>query len=124
SGTQDSVIDVVNWGPPNPNWPNYQAFQTYFWVNNAPTMPTDTTMSLQRYPDGRDTDQPTDWVALPRSPSHPPPTYTPTPSSTPSPTVTGSAVAQSATPTPTAFCSDRYAPDNRPSPARSLVPAT
>src|SRR5689334_7781614 len=90
-GAQDVVIDVVNWGTLNPNWVNYFQFQQYFWPS-APVMPTDLVRSLQRYPTGHDTDQPSDWVALPISPSNPPPTYTPT--NTPLPS--------SGTPTPTA----------------------
>jgi len=83
TGTQETVIDVVNWGVPDPNWPNYARFQPYFWVGAPPTMPTDLRLDLQRYPSGRDTDTPADWVAVPASPSGPPPTYTPTASPTP-----------------------------------------
>jgi len=77
SGPQDVTIDQLNWGTVNPNWPNYQRFQP-FW-NNPPTMPTDINRSLQRYPNGFDSDQPSDFLALPVSPSNPPPTLTPYP---------------------------------------------
>jgi hypothetical protein len=116
-GAQDTVIDVVNWGVLNPNWTYFTNFQQYFWPT-APTMPTDIGRSLQRYPTGYDTDQPSDWVSLPISPSNPPPTYTPT--NTPLPS--------SGTPTPTAtgqpFCRDAYEPDGIPAQAKVLVLGT
>ena len=123
-GAQDNTIDVVNWGTVDPNWPNYFRFQQAFWINNAPTMPTDGLNSLQRYPNGYDTDQPTDFRSLPKSPSNPPPTLTPTASPTGSPTLTGTATptpgAATATVTPTPYCRDAYEPDNTPALARPL----
>ena len=106
-GATDTVIDVVNWGSVNPNWPNYQQFAGYLFTSNAPTMPTDGTRSLQRYPNGFDSDQPTDFVSLPSSPAQPVPTYTPTASPTATATATGIVVTPSATP----FCVDGYEPD-------------
>ncbi|MDQ2808486.1 MAG: pre-peptidase C-terminal domain-containing protein, partial [Chloroflexota bacterium] len=116
-GATDTVIDVVNWGPVNPNWPNYAQFAGYFFVSNAPTMPTDGMRSLQRYPNGFDSDQPTDFVALPSSPAQPVPTYTPTPNVTATATPTG--IVPTATPTP--FCMDGYEPDGSIGQATTLA---
>jgi hypothetical protein len=119
NGPQDQTIDQVNWGTVNPNWPNYLQFQP-FW-NNAPAMPTDTTRSLQRYPQGYDTDQPTDWVQLPVSAGNPPPTYTPTSTALPvTATSTSTSTPVTATPTPVVGCPDRYEPDNLPTQAKPL----
>ena len=116
-GATDNVIDVVNWGPVNPNWPNYAQFAPYFFVSNAPTMPTDGLRSLQRYPNGFDSDQPTDFVALPSSPAQPAPTFTPTPIVTATATATGLVV----TPTATPFCVDGYEPDGSIAQATTLA---
>jgi hypothetical protein len=69
----DTVIDVVNWGSsPNPNWPNYERFRTYFFTANIPQLPAqDGPKSLQRWPDGQDTDQGTDWDDIASSPGAP-----------------------------------------------------
>lgn len=70
----DTVIDVVNWGgAANPGWPNYQRFRNHFFGSNVPNMPApDDPRSLQRWPDGRDTDQGTaDWDQIQRSPDSP-----------------------------------------------------
>ena len=71
----DTVIDVVNFGgSPNPNWPNYERFNPYFFTANIPVLPVESgsnTRSLQRWPDGLDTDQGTDFAAIFSSPSAP-----------------------------------------------------
>jgi hypothetical protein len=68
----DAVIDVVNWGgPPNPNWPNYDHFHQYFFPNGPQMTSADDVLSLQRWPDGLDTDASTDWAQIQRSPSLP-----------------------------------------------------
>jgi hypothetical protein len=68
----DSVIDVVNFGnTPNPSWPNYEAFRTYFFTFNIPQLPTSASRSLQRWPDGNDTDQGTDFASITSSPDAP-----------------------------------------------------
>ncbi|MDQ3705309.1 MAG: lamin tail domain-containing protein [Chloroflexota bacterium] len=70
----DTIIDVVNWGgSANPAWNNYQRFREHFFSSNVPTMPPsdDPTRSLQRWPDGRDTDQGSDWQKIQRSPDSP-----------------------------------------------------
>ena len=120
NGPQDQTIDQVNWGTVNPNWPNYQRFQP-FW-NNAPAMPTDASRSLQRYPQGYDTDQPTDWVQLPVSAGqsaadlyahvHGPARHRAPPPARPPPVT--------ATATPTPFCGDAYEPDGLPTQAQPL----
>ena len=71
SSPSDTVIDVVNFGgAPNPNWPNYDRFQPYFFTSNIPTLPAeDGIRSLQRWPDGQDTDQGTDFASIFSSPS-------------------------------------------------------
>ncbi len=69
----DTVIDVVNWGnAPNPNWPNYNRFAPYFFSANRPQLPAqDGPRSLQRWPDGQDSDQGTDWDDIDSSPGGP-----------------------------------------------------
>jgi hypothetical protein len=69
----DSIIDVVNWGgAANPGWQNYERFRAHFFSSNIPVMPPpDDARSLQRWPDGRDTDQGTDWDRIQRSPNAP-----------------------------------------------------
>lgn len=70
----DTIIDVVNWGgSANPNWNNYERFSGHFFASNAPTMPPsdDPKRSLQRWPDGRDTDEGPDWEEIQRSPDLP-----------------------------------------------------
>ncbi len=69
----DTVIDVVNFGgSPNPNWPNYERFRTYFFTSNIPVLPAeDGTRSLQRWPDGNDNDVGSDFAAIFSSPSAP-----------------------------------------------------
>lgn len=71
----DTVIDVVNFGgSPNPNWPNYERFSPYFFTANIPMLPvesTSNTRSLQRWPDGQETDQGTDFAQIFSSPSAP-----------------------------------------------------
>jgi len=120
NGAQDITIDQVNWGTVNPNWTYFQNFQP-FW-NNAPTMPTDGARSLQRYPNGYDTDQPSDWVALPASPGTNSPTFTPTATNPPaSATSTNTPLPASASPTPTPYCSDAYEPDGNPQTATVLT---
>ncbi|HEX9987348.1 MAG TPA: S-layer homology domain-containing protein [Chloroflexia bacterium] len=59
----DVVIDVVNFGgSPNPSWPNYEQFSAFFFTFNIPALaPEDSTKSLQRWPDGKDTDVGTDF---------------------------------------------------------------
>ncbi len=59
----DTVIDVVNFGASaNPSWPNYERFSPYFFTSNIPTLAVeDGTKSLQRWPDGKDTDSGTDF---------------------------------------------------------------
>ncbi|HUS17216.1 MAG TPA: lamin tail domain-containing protein [Chloroflexia bacterium] len=113
----DVTVDVVNWGRVDPSWLNYPTFQQYFWVSNAPSMPTDGNRSLQRYPSGYDTDQPSDWVGLPQTPAQPPPSYTPT--ATVAPSATSTRVPGS-TPSPTPYCGDAYEPDGIPEQARPI----
>lgn len=69
----DTVIDVVNFGgSPNPNWPNYDRFQQYFFTSNIPNLPAaDGAQSLQRWPDGLDTDSGTDFRSINSSPGAP-----------------------------------------------------
>jgi hypothetical protein len=69
----DTVIDVVNWGgAPNPGWPNYERFAQYFFTANIPQLPaSDGPRSLQRWPDGLDSDTGTDFAAITSSPSSP-----------------------------------------------------
>ena len=71
----DTVIDVVNFGgSPNPNWPNYERFSPYFFTANIPTLPVESSSnskSLQRWPDGQETDQGTDFAQIFSSPSAP-----------------------------------------------------
>jgi hypothetical protein len=69
----DTVIDVVNFGSsPNPNWPNYPRFEAHFFTSSIPQLPpAGETRSLQRWPDGKDTDQGTDFASIPSSPSSP-----------------------------------------------------
>src|SRR5262249_14386586 len=98
------------------NWPNYARFGPLLWTVNAPTMPTNASLSLQRFPDGWDTNQPSDWVVMTSSPGQPPPpTPTPTGTATNTATPTGTPGAASPTPTPTVYCIDAYEPDNVPS---------
>ncbi|MDQ6695022.1 MAG: pre-peptidase C-terminal domain-containing protein [Chloroflexota bacterium] len=70
SSPSDQVIDVVNFGgPPNPNWPEYANFSRYFFQANTPNLPAaDGDKSLQRYPDGQDSDQGSDFAAEAKSP--------------------------------------------------------
>ncbi len=70
----DTVVDVVNFGGgPNPNWPNYDRFSAYFFPSGTqPALPAeDGVKSLQRFPDGRDTDQGSDFAAIASSPGAP-----------------------------------------------------
>jgi hypothetical protein len=68
----DTVIDVVNFGnTPNPSWPNYEAFRTHFFTFNIPQLPTTASRSLQRWPDGNETDQGTDFASITSSPDAP-----------------------------------------------------
>ena len=69
----DTIIDVVNWGgSPNPNWPNYDRFATDFFTANIPPLPpADGTRSLQRWPDGLDSDTGSDFAQIFSSPSNP-----------------------------------------------------
>ncbi len=63
----DAIIDVVNYnGTPNPNSHNFQRFSPYFFTT-APTLPEDGPKSIQRYPDGLDTNQGSDFALLPTS---------------------------------------------------------
>src|SRR5262249_38343888 len=101
NGAADQTIDVVNWGSPNPNWPNYSRFGALLWTVNTPTMPTNPGQSLQRFPDGWDTDQPSDWVVMTASPGQPPPP-TPTPTGTATNTATSTPTPGAASPTATA----------------------
>jgi hypothetical protein len=66
----DQTIDVVNWGnAPEINWPNYDRFASnFFVVGTQPPLPPDTNKSIQRWPDGLDTDQGSDWQLIFRSP--------------------------------------------------------
>jgi hypothetical protein len=67
----DTVIDVVNWGnAPDISWPNYDRFSSYFFISGTqPFLPEDNPKTLQRWPDGRDTDQASDWQLITRSPA-------------------------------------------------------
>ena len=53
------ILDQLNWGDPNPAWPNYNDF---LWVPGTPSAP-DGSM-LARIPTGFDTNEPTDWHIL------------------------------------------------------------
>jgi hypothetical protein len=68
----DTIIDVVNWGgAPNPNWPNYDRFAANFFSANIPLLPAaDGTRSLQRWPDGLDSDAGTDFAQIFSSPGN------------------------------------------------------
>lgn len=71
----DTVIDVVNFGgSPNPNWLNYERFSSYFFTANIPQLPvesTSNTKSLQRWPDGQESDEGTDFAQIFSSPGAP-----------------------------------------------------
>ncbi len=69
----DAIIDVVNWGgSPNLGWPNYEKFRTEFFTSNIPTIPpADDVLSLQRWPDGLDSDTGKDFAQIQRSPNAP-----------------------------------------------------
>ena len=66
----DQVIDVVNYnGPPDISWPNYERFRDHFFpAGTFPTLTEDAAESLQRWPDGHDTDQGSDFQKIDRSP--------------------------------------------------------
>jgi hypothetical protein len=66
----DVVIDVVNWGgAPDISWPNYDRFASYFFTpGTQPVLPQDDPKDIQRWPDGNDTDQGSDWKVITRSP--------------------------------------------------------
>jgi hypothetical protein len=67
----DTVIDVVNWGnAPDISWPYYDRFSAYFFISGTqPFLPEDNPKTLQRWPDGRDTDTANDWQLIARSPA-------------------------------------------------------
>lgn len=67
----DTVIDVVNFGnTPNVNWPNYDRFRQFFFTDDPPDLPTaDGSRTLQRWPDGLDTDTAADFASIFSSPS-------------------------------------------------------
>ncbi|MEO8286769.1 MAG: pre-peptidase C-terminal domain-containing protein [Chloroflexota bacterium] len=67
----DTTIDVVNFGgPPLLSWRNYDKFRPYFFpTNEQPDLPEDTVRSIQRWPDGLDTNSGRDWQLILRSPS-------------------------------------------------------
>lgn len=69
----DQVIDVVNYGnAPDPSWPNYDTFSTYFFdAGTQPTMITGGPKSIQRWPDGKDTDLGSDFQQIDKSPGAP-----------------------------------------------------
>lgn len=56
------IVDQMNWGIPNPGWPNYNS---NLWNPGVPTVAHG--HMLARVPSGFDTDQPSDWkdLALP-----------------------------------------------------------
>ena len=55
--TDGEIVDAVNWGAPDPTWPNYT---DVLWDEGIETAPTGT--SLERREAGLDTDSPDDWV--------------------------------------------------------------
>jgi|GEM_PF-3182409 len=67
----DTIVDVVNFGgSPNPNWANYERFRDAFFTVNIPTLPdADGPRTLQRWPDGTDSDRGTDFAQIFSSPS-------------------------------------------------------
>jgi hypothetical protein len=69
----DQVIDVVNYGSaPDPSWPNYDRFSAYFFdAGTQPTMITGGPKSIQRWPDGKDTDLGSDFQQIDKSPGAP-----------------------------------------------------
>lgn len=69
----EAIIDVVNWGgSPSLSWPNYDRFRTEFFTSNIPNMPpADDVLSLQRWPDGLDTNSGKDFAQIQRSPNAP-----------------------------------------------------
>lgn len=69
----DQVIDVVNYGnAPDPSWPNYDMFSAYFFdAGTQPTMITGGPKSIQRWPDGKDTDVGSDFQQIDKSPGAP-----------------------------------------------------
>ena len=60
----------MNWGnAPDISWPNYERFSSYFFISGTqPFLPEDGPTSIQRWPDGHDTDQGSDWKVITRSP--------------------------------------------------------
>jgi hypothetical protein len=69
----DQVIDVVNYGnAPDPSWLNYDRFSAYFFdAGTQPTMVTGGAKSIQRWPDGKDTDLGSDFQQIDKSPGAP-----------------------------------------------------
>ena len=65
----DTAIDAVNWGTLNPGWVGYALFANEFIRDGAVTPPPpDNPRTLQRFPDGRDTNSVNDWFLLSASP--------------------------------------------------------
>jgi hypothetical protein len=54
----DQIIDVVNWGnPPDISWPNYARFAAQFFpAGTIPQLAEDGAKSIQRWPDGFDSE--------------------------------------------------------------------
>ncbi|HYP21320.1 MAG TPA: hypothetical protein VEY08_14710 [Chloroflexia bacterium] len=69
----DTNIDVVNWGgAANPGWANYERFSNDFFKSTYAYMPpADDPRSLQRWPDGLDTNEGSDWAQILKSPGNP-----------------------------------------------------
>lgn len=72
SSPTDQVIDVVNYGTPDISWPNYDRFSPYFFPpGTQPNLPEDGPKSLQRWPDGVDTNSGSDFQLIAKSPASP-----------------------------------------------------
>jgi hypothetical protein len=52
-----AVVDLVNWGNPDPSWPN---FTSLLWFPGVLTQD----LYLARMPNGKDSDQPTDFTGM------------------------------------------------------------
>ena len=69
---QGQASDAVNWGTLNPNWFGYNLFTAEYILDGPLPIPLpDTIRSLQRFPDGRDTNSYTDWAFISSSPGAP-----------------------------------------------------
>jgi hypothetical protein len=63
-GPSNTPIDAVNWGTLNPNWYGYNIFVNEFISGGAVAPNPPDAKTLQRFPDGRDTNSASDWFLL------------------------------------------------------------